>query len=285
MRAQQRRCDASTLYRRDGTLCTSTADVGDELPSKWAPVFQARPADADAMNKFLPCAQHAIGDQVWAWRRGTLREVASRARDSTPGMDGLGYSFWASTPGCCLEVLDDIADGAQHSTPLPRALHTSRTVFIPEAELLADPGNIIPTGDTTRPSTMITTGETLLALRVNDELAPIAARTVAHLRRHRRTGRRHGVLFTAFWIPRGRCVIRLRQRISCTFPSLDLCGSVCHAHPAKPINLIKLLYADLSIELHCAGVTVASTDLCSGIPQGCPLSGTVFALALDPCIR
>lgn len=54
-----------------------------------------------------------------------------------------------------------------------------RTACIPKAELIADPDNVRPTSKTTRPLKMITTGEKLLALRVNEELAPLASRSVA----------------------------------------------------------------------------------------------------------
>lgn len=90
----------------------------------------------------------------------------------------MGYRFWAHAPDCCYDVLDDIAEAAQHVTTLPTALHLSKTASIPKAELLAEPGDARPASDTLRPLTMITTGEKLIALRINNIIAPVAARTV-----------------------------------------------------------------------------------------------------------
>lgn len=159
VRAQHRRVDATALYRSDGSLCHSADEIGAELNRKWAPVFCARHSDADAMRLFLPYVQQADLSDSWRWERGLLRDVAAGAHDSTPGTDGLGYSFWANAPTCVLDVLDDVAEAAQLSVPLPPALHSSRTVQIPKAELLAEPDDVRPTADTLRPLTMITTGE------------------------------------------------------------------------------------------------------------------------------
>lgn len=50
---------------------------------------------------------------------------------------------------------------------------------IPRAELLANLDAARSSADALRPLTMTTTGERLLAWRVNDELALVASRTVA----------------------------------------------------------------------------------------------------------
>lgn len=106
-----------------------------------------------------------------------LRDFVRRARDTTPGTDGLAYSFCAAAPDCCIDALADIAEAAQVGGALPLALHASRTVFIPKAELLADPDGVRPSADALRPLTMITLGAKLLTLRVNDVIAPVVART------------------------------------------------------------------------------------------------------------
>lgn len=296
VRAQQRRVEASALYRQDGAMRHTHADIGDEFRYKWLPIFAARPPDPDAARICLPYVQAADLDPMWTWRRGMLRDIARRARDTTSGTDGLGYSFWANAPDCALAVLDDVAVAAQTGSALPPALHASRTVCIPKAELLADPEDVRPTADALRPLTMITTGEKLIALRVNDLLAPVAARTVAPPQRGFVCDRR--IADDVVGLDGAMVALSLRagrRAAAVLFDFANALPALSHTWifevlrvmlvPECLINIIAALYRDLRTDMYYSGVVVTTIDLCSGIRQGCPLSGTVFALALDPFVR
>lgn len=92
-RAQECRVEASALYRQDGTMCHTHADIGadtsDEFWSKWLPIFAARPPVSDALWTCLPYIKAADLDPMWTWRRRMLRDIARHARDASPGTDGL----------------------------------------------------------------------------------------------------------------------------------------------------------------------------------------------------
>lgn len=53
----------------------------------------------------------------------------------------------------------------------------------------------------------------------------------------------------------------------------------------KLLNIIRMLYIELTTDLYDVGMPVASIELREGLRQGCPLIGTVFASALFPCAR
>lgn len=55
--------------------------------------------------------------------------------------------------------------------------------------------------------------------------------------------------------------------------------------PLPLLCLIKALYHNLVTQLSLDGEIVGTVRIASGIKQGCPLSGTLFALGLDPLIR
>jgi hypothetical protein len=55
--------------------------------------------------------------------------------------------------------------------------------------------------------------------------------------------------------------------------------------PSYFILAIRQLYFDCSAMLLFNGSELGFISLCSGIKQGCPLSGSLFALAIDPLIR
>ena len=51
------------------------------------------------------------------------------------------------------------------------------------------------------------------------------------------------------------------------------------------VNAIRLLYSNLNAEITFNGKRYPGFEFTSGIKQGCPLSGSLFALALDPFLR
>ena len=55
--------------------------------------------------------------------------------------------------------------------------------------------------------------------------------------------------------------------------------------PSPILALIRALYRDCLTLVMFAGAVVGSFFIHSGIKQGCPLSGSIFALAIDPLLR
>ena len=55
--------------------------------------------------------------------------------------------------------------------------------------------------------------------------------------------------------------------------------------PQNILNLIEALYKDVTALAVFAGVVVGSFQIVSGIKQGCPMSGSIFALGIDPLLR
>lgn len=193
-------------------------------------------------------------------------------------------------------MLDDIAEAAQLSVPLPPTLHSSRTVQIPKAELLAEPDDVRPIADTLRPLTMITTGEKLLALKVNHILAPVAARTVASPQRgfviHR------DIADDIIGLDGAMASLSLLlgcRAAAILFDFANAFPALCHTWifavltatglPSRLIAIIRMVYHDLRTDFVYGGMVVTTIELHSGIRQGCPLSGTIFALSLDPFVR
>lgn len=134
IRAGNRWLDAGAPYFEDNSPCLSHDAVGAALLGFWGPVFDIGSHDDDASARFLPFAMDFGRPDDWRWTRYTLRGLAEAAH-SSPGLDGVGYSFWAHAPDAALEVLD-IAEAAQESVNLQAAMHAGRSVFIPKAELV-----------------------------------------------------------------------------------------------------------------------------------------------------
>lgn len=143
---------------------------------------------------------------------------------------------------------------------------------------------------------MITTGEKLIALRVNSILAPIAARTVADPQRGFVIQRNiaddivglDGAMSSLSLLLGCRAAALLFDFAN-AFPALchDWIFAVLVAMglPSRLIAIIRMLYHDFRTETIYGGAVVTTISLHSGIRQGCRLSGTMFALSLDPFVR
>eukprot|EP00959_Pyramimonas_sp_CCMP1952_P046998 981168-Pyramimonas_sp.AAC.1 len=55
--------------------------------------------------------------------------------------------------------------------------------------------------------------------------------------------------------------------------------------PEFVLNAIKTLYAKVATTILLGGVSHCSFRILRGIKQGCPLSGSAFALGFDPMLR
>lgn len=92
-RAHKKRIALDGIHDADGVAICSPQEVSDALVSEWAPVFEDRGTDLDAMSWFLAFAPKGAGRSDWKWPRGKLRDVASAMPESSPRPDGLTHGF------------------------------------------------------------------------------------------------------------------------------------------------------------------------------------------------
>lgn len=130
---------------------------------------------------------------------------------------------------------------------------------------------------------MITTGEKLLALRVNHILAPVAERTVASPQRGFVINRNIAddiigldAAMASLSLLLGCRAAAILVDVANAFPALchDWIFAVLSAMnlPVRLIAIIRMLYHDLHTDFVYAGTVVTTIALHSGIRQGCPLS-------------
>ena len=55
--------------------------------------------------------------------------------------------------------------------------------------------------------------------------------------------------------------------------------------PAPLVQAIRLMYRDIVSDISFEGQEAEGFPISTGIKQGCPMSGTIFALAIDPFVR
>lgn len=245
-------------------------DVADSIERYWGNVFRAREYDAEASEEFLQYAQDPGLDSGWVWPVGRTREVAEGVRDSTPGADGLPYSFWQSAPGIFHDTLDALMIRATHGESFPSTVSTTTTTPIPKAEVGADADEVRWSAATVRPITLMRVSAKLGALVLNGELAQVAARSVAYPQRGFVAGRVidddvigfDGAMTAASLRPNGHAAGILFD-FEAAFPSLGhgwifaLLSKM--ALPPRMLVLIKVMYRDLHTDFvigghHCVRV-------------------------------
>lgn len=296
IRARRRRQAVASWYTDEGEPLQTPAEIGAALQAYWGAIFNVRPDDEADMDEFLTFVVDVSDLPDWEWERGRTKELASVVRDSAPGPDGLPYSFWAMAPDPMHAALDDCAEQLQSGGTLRSPLSDSVSVTIPKAEVSAEAELVPCTARTVRPITLMQTSAKLLALRANEALAAIAARSVAMQQQGFVPGRSiddcivglDGAM-TAASLQAGESAMTILFDFANAFPSL------AHAYLFRLLRKMRVLerlvcfvegmYKNMSTTFEVDGVPVATMPICSGIRQGCPMSGSLFAIALDPLIR
>lgn len=148
VRWQRRRIEFSALYDSYGQLIQGLDAVGEALGSYWRPIFAHRLIDERLAERFMPYIQPLPIPSDWSWPIVRTRAIAEAASESTPDLDGLGYSLWAPAPQVYHDTLDAIGTHTQTGGPIPPQLHATRTVCIPKAEVMAEQHSARPSAGT-----------------------------------------------------------------------------------------------------------------------------------------
>lgn len=252
--------------------------------------------DEEEMRFFEAYITPGCGATSWTWPRGALGSIGERSTHSAPGPDGIPYEFWAKAPQEVLEFLETAAERMSQGIQPPAQLLDSFTLFIPKGEYVADLERVIRRINELRPITLMQTSANLVAGVVNMEMSDIAKRTVAGEQRGFVGGRTigdnvidmEGALYEYSQLCDSMAAIVLLD-FAQAFPSL------AHRWIRRVLKVmglntallatIEALYTDLVTYVFHNGRKLHSFPIKAGIKQGCPLSGSLFAIAADPLIR
>lgn len=188
-----------------------------------------------------------------------------------------------------------MAEKAIVGEPLPRWTLESSTVCIPKGAFHEDAARVVRRPGELRLITLMNTVGKILARQAHAALADVAAESVATPQRGFIANRSiddNIFELSGSLLEFSQCGDRaglLLVDFAAAFPSLSrkFMFAVLWAMrlPTGLLHLIEELYRDLDTGVLLNGAEVCRIKLASGIKQGCPLSGTLFALCLDPLIR
>ncbi len=295
-RSQRRRLALNTIIDENGEPQDNTEIAARLLVNHWTPVFRERKISAEEALEVMPHTPVVPANVEWRLDRIQFGELVARPRDGAPGPDGLPYSAWRLAGEGIYGVLYEAYEAFLGGAPLPAGFNDCLLVFIPKGDEVGDRGVVARTPASTRPISLSNTASKFIALAVNRPLAQVALATV-HPRQRGFVGGRsltdnvveiegYG---QSYAIADAEDPGILMFDLMAAFPSL--------AHqwlfvvlrrmrvPRWFIQAIRALYRDCSATVVLMGLRWGSFPMRSGIRQGCPASGSLFALAFDPCIR
>jgi endonuclease/exonuclease/phosphatase family metal-dependent hydrolase len=292
----RKKASTFTVLHPDLVPAISASAGGQLLVDHWAKVFSVQPCCPIAQATLLEHCVRGPFVAKWVLEKDDFLHILHRTHDSSPGPDGLPYSAWNNAPQHIHDELYLMYTDMMDGSVLPAGFNRCFLACIPKGDAPGDHIGIARTPESTRPIAMSNSVAKLLAMAVNRVLAPIAQHTIIDRQRGFVRGRSItdnileteslAIRFVKFYAAKSGIVL---FDFAAAFPSL--------AHrwiftvlrtmqfPEWLIDIIKRLYGVCSIELLYGAVSHQPFCALAGIKQGCPLSGTLFALALDPFLR
>jgi hypothetical protein len=291
----RKRITLHAIRREDGSVCASAAESAEELRRHWAPTFERKDIDNSAAASFAGFVQVAP-ELNWAWEDEDYARLIKAAPDGMPGPDGITYGAYAAAGEHGVSAIKRAFEDFIGGSELQPGFNTSNSAFIPKVAPDGDGIFATVTAADTRPLQLSNTVSKLFASLLNQHLARVASIVCIAIQKGFLQGRSIAdcIIETdsvaADWFRRGypsAALILFDFRAA--FPSLahDFIFLVLESMkiPAHIIKAIRRLYENCIMHI-CFGKQVhCFLAILAGIKMGCPLSGTLFALALDPFLR
>jgi exonuclease III len=295
-RSHRRRISLSAVTDPDGIPQSCPEAAAKLLEDHWKPVFAEKVIAAEAAILLMPFIQKVPPGLSWAIDRSGFYELMAKPRDSAPGPDGIPYGAWRAAGTILYDVMFEAFVAFTSGSPLPPQFNDCNLAFIPKGDNPEDFHLVARSPSTTRPISLSNTDSKFFALALNRPLAEAATITVHPRQRGFVNGRSllDNVLEVegfaqSFAIAEADDPAIILFDIMAAFPSLShqwlFVVLVKMGIPLATISAFKALYRDCFATIMLMGKRRRRFAIKSGIRQGCPASGTLFALAMDPCIR
>ena len=221
--------------------------------------------------------------------------MVGRTGNSSAGPDGISYAAWRWAPAFCLHALhNSYLDMFAGNLP-PAHFNSTTMVFIPKPS--GDPLEKLCSRppDALRPISLASTDNKVIAMAFASTLGEVASRWCSDDQFGFIAGRSIWdavMLFEA-------AALHLSRRCGdaglvfvdfrAAFPSIRhgwiRAALVATGLPQSFIAAFLLLYSEVTAAIRFGNCPPATIPMLSGIRQGCPASGAIFAICIDPLLR
>ena len=270
------------------------------LRAHWGPIFSAKMVPQEKLDEFLdrvgvrfPEAPLPIPSEA------DVRFALTKARPSAPGPDGLSYRAWRAVPQQ-VTVLHNLLLHLFAGHHVPEHLNDSIFAFLAKGTEPTDVLDCVRSPGATRPLSLRNTDTKVLASAANRHLKPLVSERVHDVQKGFVSGRNFCANIASL-DARARIesqrpaaatdcpVLATYDVAAAAFPSLGhqwLFNQLRRVGlPDGYLHVIRALYHLPMAYARFGGCVIPMFFLLSGVLQGCPLSGSAWAFAMDPILR
>jgi hypothetical protein len=270
---------------------TGDSDMAALIRKHWCSVFQSTSTctkhdyNMDILTGYVPAA---VGISTDPFDEDDIAHCLKR-HDTAPGPDGICYSAWKAAGKDGLSVLLQLITDMWNGAPAPPSFRRSLMVFLPKTDAVA------LTPDELRPLSLCDVDYKVVMSCINHRLALLLPDFVDD--RQRGFMRERLGLDNLLLLEAASMVAARSGAVSPVLCFLDIAAafpSILHDYMIKVIykflgnhplaHMIHSMYQDNKCDMIIRGTTHHGFDIHCGVRQGCPLSGTLFALCFHPIV-
>ena len=281
----------------DGHPLENEDESGRRLCEYWCTIFQARVEGQrhHHYENILRYVQKAPDDIRWEIDRNEFDELLATKKESAPGPDAISYSLHRCAGGLGSQFLFNAYKHILEGGSIPALFAESRTVFIPKSSDVDKNGRNVRSPEAVRPLTLcncdckiLTTAicrglqrytmrcfhpsqRCISARQMTDNIFEIETTALAHVAC---APQESGILLTDF---------------AAAYPSVNHSWifSVLERTelPEFICRFLRRIYDDSTTHVEFAGTTRGQFLMATGVRQGCPASGFLFAISFENIFR
>ena len=290
--------DIAAMVGQDGHIVTDSAEIAKLLNDHWQNVFDHKPTNGDLRMKWLENirGKFRVTKNQLRPSKAVVRQVIKDCGNSSPGPDAIPFEVYKALGEEAVELFWEAAMAMIDGAGCPgEDFNKALMVCIPKAADGATEDSTpyySPGG--TRPISIVDASNRILA----SIFCVVLEKRIGHRLHHAQKGFLKGrqMLRNVLDVDLAAQKVSVRSRsgaivlfdFRAAFPSLshDMIWDVLEVAGVDPqfIHVVKLFYSGNNHILKLRGLFFDGVCVKSGVRQGCPLSGILFAMCVDVLI-
>jgi hypothetical protein len=286
--------DIAAMVDSSGSVVTDDLGIADILNSHWQKVFARRPTNQTMRAQWLQemRGKFKVGVDQLRPSRELIRKVIQNAHPSACGPDAIPFEVFKRSLSISVELFYDVANAMLDGDKPGDDFNLAYMICIPKApDGKLEDGTSCYAAAGTRPLSIVDAANRILAAIFQCTLELAVASRISNAQKGFVKGRR--MLRNVLEIDHAAQKISVTNKsgaillfdFTAAFPSLahDMMWDVLRFGGIDEsfIEVVRMFYANNQHILKVRGGLFKGVQVLSGVRQGCPLSGLLFAICID----